>query len=125
MNIKKGDRVKVDFISESSTEFSGNRFLGVGVVDRVEDGYVFGRLDDRRTFMCLLSDVVQYGQDVLEGLRFKHMTSGNLYRIIAMANDCDSEKFPRTIVYKSLGDGSVYSRPYLDFLKHFKLWEGK
>lgn len=55
--LKIGSRVKVDFISESSTIYSGKRFTGVGVVDRLEDGRVFGRLDDGRPFMCFESDV--------------------------------------------------------------------
>lgn len=55
--IKKGDRVKVDFISESRTIYSGKRFTGYGVLDLVEDGRVFGRLDDGRPFMCFESDV--------------------------------------------------------------------
>ena len=52
-----GNSVKVDFVSESRTEFSGNRFTGHGVIDRLEDGYVFGRLDDGTPFMCSPSDV--------------------------------------------------------------------
>ncbi|MEG2749755.1 MAG: hypothetical protein RR939_10160 [Acinetobacter sp.] len=55
--IKIGDRVKVDFISESATIYSGKRFTGYGVVDRFEDGYVFGRLEDGQPFMCFESDV--------------------------------------------------------------------
>jgi len=55
--LKKGDCVKVDFISESRTEFSGNRFTGMGVIDRCEDGYVYGRLDNGLHFMCNQSDV--------------------------------------------------------------------
>ncbi|WP_277559385.1 hypothetical protein [Acinetobacter beijerinckii] len=55
--IKKGDRVKVDFISESRTIYSGKRFTGYGVLDLVEDGRVFGRLDDGQPFMCFESDV--------------------------------------------------------------------
>ncbi|MCU4483541.1 hypothetical protein [Acinetobacter ursingii] len=56
-NLKVGSRVKVDFISESKTIYSGKRFTGSGVVDRIEDGRVFGRLDDGRPFMCFLGDV--------------------------------------------------------------------
>jgi hypothetical protein len=56
--MKKNDRVKVDFTSESSTEFSGKRFTGEGVIDRIEDGRVFGRLDDSTPFMCDLSDAI-------------------------------------------------------------------
>ena len=48
--MKAGDRVKVDFISESRTIYSGKRFTGYGVLDRVEDGRVFGRLDDEFWF---------------------------------------------------------------------------
>lgn len=55
--IKKGDRVKVDFISESATIYSGKRFTGYGVVDLFEDNRVFGRLEDGQTFMCFVSDV--------------------------------------------------------------------
>lgn len=55
--MKNGDRVKVDFISESSTEHSGNQFTGEGVIDRCEDGYVYGRLDNGQPFMCNESDV--------------------------------------------------------------------
>ncbi|MPW43351.1 hypothetical protein [Acinetobacter guerrae] len=55
--LKIGSRVKVDFISESRTIYSGKRFTGVGVIDRLEDGRVFGRLDDGRPFMCFPSDV--------------------------------------------------------------------
>jgi hypothetical protein len=55
--IKIGDRVKVDFISESATIYSGKRFTGYGVVDLFEDNRVFGRLEDGQTFMCFASDV--------------------------------------------------------------------
>lgn len=55
--MKAGDRVKVDFIGESATIYSGKRFTGYGVLDRVEDGRVFGRLDDGAPFMCLCADV--------------------------------------------------------------------
>lgn len=55
--IKKGDRVKVDFINNPETIHAGIRFTGYGVLDLVEDGRVFGRLDDGRTFVCLECDV--------------------------------------------------------------------
>ncbi|WP_336916693.1 hypothetical protein [Acinetobacter modestus] len=57
LKIKKGDCVIVDFISESRTIYSGKRFTGYGVVDRFEDGRVFGRLVDGKPFMCFESDV--------------------------------------------------------------------
>ena len=55
----KGDRVYVFFISESATEFSGHIFKGDGVIDRAEDDYLYGRLDDGRPFMCKPSDVTR------------------------------------------------------------------
>ncbi|WP_275904219.1 hypothetical protein [Acinetobacter beijerinckii] len=57
-----GSNVLVDFVSESHTVFSGKRFTGKGVVDRLEDGRVFGRLDDGRPFMCFPSDVAVLGE---------------------------------------------------------------
>lgn len=65
-NLKKGDRVKVDFINNPETIHAGIRFTGYGVLDRVEDGRVFGRLDDGRTFMCLEGDVEVLEHDVTE-----------------------------------------------------------
>lgn len=64
IELKVGSKVKVDFISESRTEFSGRRFTGIGVVDRLEDGRIFGRLEDGRPFMCFPSDVVILGEVV-------------------------------------------------------------
>ncbi|MEG2445360.1 MAG: hypothetical protein RSA22_06680 [Acinetobacter sp.] len=61
--LKVGSKVKVDFISESRTDFSGKRFTGTGVVDRLEDGRVFGRLEDGRTFLCFPSDVALFKRD--------------------------------------------------------------
>ena len=64
--MKAGDRVKVDFIGESATIYSGKRFTGYGVLDRVEDGWVFGRLDDGTPFMCLCADVEVVGMSDFE-----------------------------------------------------------
>ena len=57
--LKKGDHVYVDFTSESATEFSGGQFTGYGVLDRVEDGRVYGRRDDGIPFTCMVSDVTK------------------------------------------------------------------
>lgn len=59
IDVNKGDTVQVEFTSESRTEFSGNQFSGQGVVDRVEDGRVYGRLETGIPFMCALTDVLQ------------------------------------------------------------------
>ncbi len=63
MNIKAGNRIHVDFIGESATNLSGIRIEGVGNVDRAEDGYVFGHLDNGQTFMCPETDVVVINDD--------------------------------------------------------------
>ena len=55
--VKVGDKVRVEFITANRTEFDGACFVGVGVVDLVSEGYVYGRCDDGRTFMCNLCDV--------------------------------------------------------------------
>lgn len=52
-----GDHVTVNFISESSTEFSGHPFYGSGTIHQIEDGRVFGRLYNGQPFMCAPSDV--------------------------------------------------------------------
>ena len=55
--MKAGDHVKVDFISESATIYSGKRFTGYGVLDRVEDGRLFARLEERKPIKCNTGDV--------------------------------------------------------------------
>ena len=52
-DLRVGSYVHVDFISESCTQFSGVNFKGNGAIDRIEDGYVFGRLDDGQPFCCM------------------------------------------------------------------------
>ena len=76
--MKAGDRVKIDFIGESATIYSGKRFTGYGVLDRVEDGRVFGRLDDGTPFMCLCADVEVVGvSDVDNTLNERGARYGN------------------------------------------------
>ena len=49
---KKGTRVHIDFISDSRTQFSGKHIKGDAIVDRHEDGYVYGQLEQGTPFMC-------------------------------------------------------------------------
>ncbi len=56
---------------------------------------------------------------------YKHNKTGNLYIVITIANQCDSEKFPKMMVYQSLNDGHVYARPHKDFLNAFTLLGGE
>jgi hypothetical protein len=44
-------------ISHSLKKIHQIHFQGKGVLDRVEDGRVYGRLDDGRTFTCLFDDI--------------------------------------------------------------------
>ena len=62
----KGDRVYVKFaidkfeiIDGNSYRVNGGFFEGDGVIDRAEDDYLYGRLDDGRPFMCKPSDVTR------------------------------------------------------------------
>lgn len=64
MEIQKGLKVEVNFISESRTEFSGTVFKGIGVVDLIEDDRVFGKLLNGTPFMCSISDVSPYVENL-------------------------------------------------------------
>ena len=62
----EGDRVYVKFAIDKFETIDGNSyrvndgfFEGDGVIDRAEDGYLYGRLDDGRPFMCKPSDVTR------------------------------------------------------------------
>lgn len=64
MEIQKSSKVQVNFISESRTEFSGKVFKGIGIVDLIEDGRVFGKLLNGTPFMCSISDVSPYVENL-------------------------------------------------------------
>ncbi|MGQ1209632.1 hypothetical protein ACT4YP_20535 (plasmid) [Acinetobacter baumannii] len=58
--LKAGDKVYVDFESLNRVEIDGKRIHGVGTLDRVEDGYAFGRLESGNPFGCPLAYVQPY-----------------------------------------------------------------
>ena len=87
--MKVGDRVKIDFIGESATIYSGKRFTGYGVLDRVEDGRVFGRLDDGTPFMCLCTDVEVVGMSDFEKYWNEH---GDVYAMDVAENAWDYQQ---------------------------------
>ncbi|NNP70428.1 hypothetical protein [Acinetobacter sp. Ac_5812] len=66
---KKGYRVHVDFVSDSRTEFSGTHIKGDAVVDRHENGYVFGQLEQGTPFMCPEQFVQLTSQEIFKQLR--------------------------------------------------------
>lgn len=47
-----GQTVFVDFEASNRTDADGKLFSGHGVIDRLEDGYCFGKTDDGRPFCC-------------------------------------------------------------------------
>ena len=55
-------------------------------------------------------------------MKYKHNKTGNIYELINIANECDTEKFPKMVVYFSLIDGSVYARPFGDFHRAFTFY---
>ncbi|MFC6628631.1 hypothetical protein [Acinetobacter beijerinckii] len=70
LKIKKGDLVIVDFISESRTIYSGKRFTGYGV----EDGYVFGQLEQGTPFMCPEQFVQLTSAEIIKQIRAEFET---------------------------------------------------
>lgn len=48
-------------------------------------------------------------------MNYIHKKTGNIYRLLNIANECDSEKFPKMAIYISLVDGALYARPLRDF----------
>lgn len=52
-------------------------------------------------------------------MRYKHIKTGNIYELINIANECNTEKFPKMAVYFSNIDGKVYARPFNDFMSAF------
>lgn len=122
MKIEKGNRVKVEFTSESATQFSGDEIKGFGVVDRCEDGYVFGRLECGKPFMCSENDcelVIDsslnfehwfLNQDFYTNMRFIHgdnlfSKDGDVYRVlpVQMAYVVFSEKHAEYAEAKQVG----------------------
>ncbi|WP_065994748.1 hypothetical protein [Acinetobacter defluvii] len=66
-SLQVGQRVYVDYVSSSATEFSDKHVTGSAVIDRVEDGYVFGRLlSTDNPFMCNVGDVRVLPFDAVE-----------------------------------------------------------
>ena len=57
-------------------------------------------------------------------MKYKHIKTGNIYELINIANECDTEKFPRMAVYFSTIDGKVYARLFSDFINAFELIGG-
>lgn len=51
-NLVIGQTVFVDFEACNRTAADGKVFSGHGVIDRLEDGYCFGKTDDGRPFCC-------------------------------------------------------------------------
>lgn len=59
--LKPGVHVLVDFTHQLEKNSPEIHFRGYGILDRVEDGRVYGRLYDSRSFTCMFGDVVALG----------------------------------------------------------------
>lgn len=67
MSLSVGQNVFVKFISSSRTEFSNQHIEGLAVLDRIEDGYVLGRLKaNNMPFMCNESDVTVLPKNIAD-----------------------------------------------------------
>ncbi|MBJ9958381.1 hypothetical protein [Acinetobacter courvalinii] len=64
-DMRKGIHVKVNFSHVPDKGKRCIKFKGTGVIDRCEDGRVYGRLDDGRPFCCFISDVQILDEDTL------------------------------------------------------------
>ncbi|ENX57632.1 MULTISPECIES: hypothetical protein [Acinetobacter] len=62
IELKPGAHVHVDFTHQLEKNSHEIHFHGEGVLDRVEDGRVYGRLSDGRSFTCMFADVVALGE---------------------------------------------------------------
>ena len=57
-------------------------------------------------------------------MKYKHKKTGNIYELINIANECNTEKFPKMVIYSSLVDGLIYARPFDDFHAAFEFVGG-
>ena len=86
--LQPSTRVHVDFTHQLEKNSPEIHFHGKGVLDRVEDGRVYGRLDDGRTFTCMVGDVVSVVS--------KYDWSKVENRINWIAKDCDGRIYGYT-----------------------------
>lgn len=92
----KGSKVNVDFISDSRTEFSGKHINGIGTVDRHEDGYVYGRLEQGTPFMC--------PEACVQPIQYDHMKQMR----IAFESWLKGQALFSTLVYQYGSDVLIY-----------------
>lgn len=58
--------------------------------------------------------------------KYQHLKTGNLYRKLFHTNiGSTKEGFPETVVYQSVSNGKIYSRPLVEFEEKFKEVEEK
>lgn len=121
-----GDLVHVNHnASVRMAEFDGAKVQGIGIVDKVSDGYVMGRMiKTDQTFMCNLSDVVPLNDDETKQHR-RHMSLRNKYiELLLLENtgavpDGMIEHFGE--IYDDIVKGGTYSRGFGDFQKTYRI----
>ena len=52
-------------------------------------------------------------------MKYMHVRTGNIYKLLHVANEVNSDKFPKMAVYQSNSTGEIYARHYQDFLNKF------
>lgn len=45
--------------------------------------------------------------------------NGNQYKVLMVVNLLDEERYPKTVVYENLKNGSQWSRPHSDWRRSF------
>lgn len=124
--IKTGDLIHVNHnASVRMVEFDGAKIQGVGIVDKVFDGYVMGRMiKTDQTFMCNLSDVMPLNDEETKKHR-RHMSLRNKYIELLLLNnngpvpDGMIEHFGE--IYDDIVKGGAFSRGDGDFQKIYKI----
>jgi hypothetical protein len=58
--------------------------------------------------------------EITEGSVWAHY-NGNLYRVVAIANLPDKERYPKTVVYQNVENGTMWARRFDDWHRSMRL----
>lgn len=56
--------------------------------------------------------------EIVPGSRWQHR-NGNTYAVLMIVNLLDDEKYPKTVVYKNIHNGTQWARKYSDWHRSF------
>lgn len=57
-------------------------------------------------------------REIRPGSRWRHR-NGNVYQVLLITNLLDEERYPKTVVYRNVDVGSLWSRRYDDWQRSF------